>query len=260
MTNQIFCEDCAVTMRRMPPQSVDLVLTSPPYNTARSCQDRYHSGRYDVYSEGLSEDEYGRWICGLFSDGIDKILKRNGCVLWNFSWSSESPMSFFRVVSRIDEETPFTVADVIVWKKNSALPNNMSPNKLTRITEPVLVLCRKSEFGTFHANKRVISRRKGGQCNYENLFAFIEARNNDGPCDLNRATFSSDLVVRLLEMYAPEGAVVYDPFMGTGTTAVGCRRFGATYVGSEISEAQCKYAEERLGRLSQDMFGEWRAR
>ena len=39
---------------------------------------------------------------------------------------------------------------------------------------------------------------------------------------------------------------VYDPFMGSGTTALGCKKLGLNYVGSELSENQCKWAEERL--------------
>lgn len=85
------------------------------------------------------------------------------------------------------------------------------------------------------------------------MFNFIEAPNNDGSCNLNKATYSSELVYKLLEMYAGQNkGIVYDPFIGTGTTAIGVLRFNRkynreySYVGSELSADQVKYAENRI--------------
>ena len=142
------------------------------------------------------------------------------------------------------------VADVITWKKKSALPQNISPNKLTRICEYVFVFCRKNEYGTYFANKQVTSIRDTGQKMYEVVYNFISAPNNDGSCDLNKATYSTELCEKLLNIYAKKNSIVLDPFMGTGTTAVACKSLGHSYIGSELSENQCKYALERLGEVS----------
>lgn len=117
----------------------------------------------------------------------------------------------------------------------------------------VFVICRKDEFKTFQANKQVKSVSKTGQKFYENIFNFIEAPNNDGSCKLNKATYSSELVLKLLEIYASENDKIYDPFMGTGTTAIGCMKFyggedknNLVCIGSEISEAQVQFAKDRI--------------
>lgn len=126
-------------------------------------------------------------------------------------------------------------------------PNNVSPNKLTRITEYVFVFCRKDEYKTFNTNKQVKSIGKNGQKFYENIFNFIEAKNNDGTCKLNKATYSSDLCEQLLKIYTPTGSNVYDPFMGTGTTAIACQNMDMDWCfGSELSEAQCGFSKNRL--------------
>ena len=62
----------------------------------------------------------------------------------------------------------------------------------------------------------------------------------------NKATFSSELCEKLLSIYAKPGSVVYDPFMGSGTTAVACMKMGFDCIGSEISAAHCEYARNRL--------------
>lgn len=253
---KIFNEDCFVTMERIEPKSIDLIMTSPFYNTDKHAgRSRTIKGdmlnqtkldiRYDEHIDNMTNDEYCEFTTRLFNS-FDKILKANGCILYNISYGAENTEGLFRAINSIIVDTNFTVADVICWMKKSALPNNVSSNKLTRIWEFVFVICRKSEFYTFFCNKKVKNCRKTGQKNYENIFNVVEARNNDGFCPYNRATYSSELCEKLFRLYAPENAKVYDPFCGTGTTGVACKRMRFDFIGSEISENQCKWANDRI--------------
>lgn len=254
---KIFNEDCLTTMKRMIEngKKIDIVLTSPPYNTGRQSTSergrKENECRYDIHIDNLSADEYCKWCVDVF-DNFDKILTSNGIVLWNVSYGNdatgnkESIGLVWLAVAEIIRKTKFTVADRIVWKKKSALPNNTSKNKLTRICEDVFVFCRKDEIKTFNTNKKVTSINSKGQKYYENIFNFVEAKNNDGVCKLNKATYSSELCEKLLYIYAKPNTTVYDPFIGTGTTAVACQRMGIDCIGSELSEAQYEFANNRL--------------
>lgn len=258
MFEMLRCEDCMVTMSLLNDASIDLILTSPPYNTgAPSTSERSrqnHQGRYDVHMDTLTPDQFIQWCVDMFNE-FDRIIKKNGVVLWNMSYGNNSTNAkngvglMWRLIGHICEETSFTVADEIIWKKRStALPDNASKNKLTRWCEHVFVFARKDEYKTFHCNKEVSKIGKTGQTFYKPIFNFIEAANNDGPNPYNKATYSSELCEKLLNIYAPinEDTIVYDPFMGTGTTAVAAKKIGIGYLGSEISENQVKYAEDRL--------------
>lgn len=257
-------EDCFVTMGQMMANGtkVGIILTSPPYATSRSnvrtkkALETYNS-RYDICLDNMDEDQYVDWTIDLFNH-FNTVLDKNGVILYNISYGSENPNAMWRIPGSIIENTDFMIADCIVWKKKSALPNNVSHNKLTRITEFVYVICRKDEFKTFNANKQITKIGKNGQKYYENMFNFIEAPNNDGPCDLNKATYSSDLCLQLLNIYAKEDSVVYDPFMGTGTTAIACHKFNPNdnmhCIGSELSEKQVEYSEERLRKLTESLI------
>lgn len=248
-------EDCLETIGKIKNlnKKVDLVLTSPPYNGSRNSGKKTeksrdtHNDRYDVYEDNKTNEEYYDWILSIIN-GCDGILKDNGVILWNQSYSSENPMVLWELINKIHTETNFMIADVIVWKKGSALPNNVSKNRLTRIWEPVFVLCRKNEYKTFNANKQVTSTSKTGQKYYENVFNFFEAPNNDGSTNLNKATYSSEMVLKLLQIYAKPNSVIYDPFMGTGTTGIGVEKYGnnCICIGSEISPAQVEYSNKRL--------------
>lgn len=243
--NKIYNEDCLVTMQKL--NGVDCVLTSPPYNTQghHGSDMSKHQQLYEDYLDNMTEEEYSKWTCELFSS-FDKILNKDGCVLWNISYSSKQPWTLWNLIAVIQSKTNFIVADCIVWKKQSALPNNVSPNKLTRICEFVFVFCRKNEFSTFNCYKGVKSERNTGQTMYKNVFNFIEAPNNDGSCPIHKATYSTELCGKLLLLYTKEGDVVYDPFIGTGTTAIACHRGKRKWIGSEISKNYCEYANRRI--------------
>ena len=238
-------------------RKVDIILTSPPYNTSRPSSERSmknHEGRYKMYNDLKTGEEYCDWCIDIFNH-IDKILKPNGVVLWNVSYGTDATINtegiglMWNSISDIIRHTNFTVADKIVWKKKSALPNNVSPNKLTRICEEVFVFCRKNEYKTFHANKEVSKIGKNGQQFYKVIYNFIEAPNNDGSTSLNKATYSSNLCVQLLNMYAPKKGLVYDPFMGTGTTGIACEALDLNCIGTEIDAEQVEYSKERLNKF-----------
>lgn len=256
-------EDCLQNMKRMAEKNfkIDLVLTSPPYATSRSTVKtekaiESYNRRYDICLDNMNDEEYCNWTVDIFNH-FDKILSKNGVVLYNISYGSENPSVMWLAMSDIIRRTNFMIADCIIWKKKSALPNNVG-NKLTRITEFVFVICRKDEFKTFNINKKVKSVREDtGQKYYENTYNFIEAPNNDGTCKLNKATYSSDLCLQLLDIYATENTKVFDPFMGSGTTGIACEEFCQNdtmmCIGCELSADQIQFAKDRLAKVREDI-------
>ena len=248
--------DCIEAMDSMEAGSVDIVITSPPYGTCRnetfskeSNQKRKYNMRYDEFTEGMPPAEYCRWTVDVFN-AMDRVLKQNRVVLYNFGLGNDAHTDYtnydwFKAVTEVIDHTPFTVADMLVWRKKCALPNNVSPNKSTRICEPVVVFCRRGQESLFPRNS-----------SQGNMF---EARNNDGSCELNKATFSTQFVQRLVGMYVPDSErrswTVLDPFHGTGTTGVVAIEKEMRYVGVELSKAQCDYSIARIEKGVQlDLF------
>ena len=261
-TQTLYCEDYTDTVERLyrSGEQVDIVVTSPPYNTNKkqgksktliNTQDggSYPYVRYDTVLDAMTKQEYSDFLCRFMVD-MDYIVKANGVVVINLSYGNENPDGIWLAVSSIIESTKWTVADCIVWKKKSAMPNNCSHNRLTRICEYLFVFARKDELSTFKSNKSIKSIRRTGQKSYESKPNFIEAPNNDGPCPFNKATYSSELVLRVLDLYAPKYGVCYDPFVGSGTTLVACAAYGMDGIGSEISTRQCDWAASRIGQYT----------
>lgn len=237
--------DCVKIMNELIDQKIKVnkVITSPPYNIIRpNSTDR----GYDLYKDGMTNEEYIKWTLDIFKC-YDKLLDKNGCVLYNMSYGTENTENMNLTVAEILKNTNFTLADIIVWKKYSATPNNVSTNKMTRICEFVYVFCRREEFNTFTANKKIIGRREDTQqAIYENVFNFFSAPNNDESQELNKATFSTQFVKNLIERYVLNDDVVLDNFSGTGTTLVACLQKGIKAIGIELSQLQCKYTVGRI--------------
>lgn len=251
-TNVIYNEDCIKTMKRMDSRCVDLVLTSPPYNMTKRRGGDADTGRYDVYVDWKTEDEYIEWSKEIFK-GFDHILKENGVVLYNFSYSIENPALPYKLVSSICENTQFQLVDTIVWKKPNGMPFAANQRRLSRNWEFVWVFSRKDETNSFNCHKGISRTGKQGQKYYNIVYNFIEARNNDGVKQkLNQAVYSTVLCDKLLSVYSKSGDVIYDPFMGIGTTAISALKNDRLYIGSEISENQVVLAKERLDSIRKE--------
>ena len=255
-------EDCLTTINKIKEQGkkINLVITSPPYNKSRHSsqskkmkQMETYNSMYDGYDDTMDNEDYYNWQCNIINK-IDEILSENGVILYNLSYRNENHECMWGLIENIRHKTNFMIAEQITWLKKSALPQNVSHNKLTRLTEYIFVLCRKSEYKTYITNKKVTKENSKGQKYYENIYNVIKAPNNDGPCNLNKATFSSDMVLELLKIYARPNSIIYDPFMGTGTTGIGVEKYGngCICIGSEISEKQVEYSKERLNKFLED--------
>lgn len=222
---------------------VDKVITSPPYNTMRNGQ---CDVGYDVYQDSINNQAYINWIVEIF-ETYDKLVNPNGCIMWNMSYGTENTTCMNLTIAEILKRTKWTLADIIVWKKPTATPNNVSSNKMTRICEFVYVFCRQSEFYTFTSNKKKISESENThQAIYENVYNFISAPNNDDSTDLNKATFSTGFVDALIDRYVTPTDIVLDNFSGTGTTMVACECRNRKGIYIELSTAQCEYTIKRL--------------
>lgn len=221
---------------------VNKIVTSPPYNIIRAnSTDR----GYDLYKDGMSNEEYIEWTLNIFKR-FDKILEKDGCIIYNMSYGGENTVCMNLTIAEILKKTNFTLADIVIWKKKTASPNNVSHNKLTRICEFIYIFVRNEEFKTFKTNKKVVSIRKTGQKSYENKFNFIEAKNNDGSTELNRATYSTDLMHKIFDFYVLENDIILDPFGGTGTTATASYERGNECYSIELSEKQIEFSLNRL--------------
>lgn len=235
MINQLFNENNVETMAKMPNSFINGIITSPPYNITTKRRDVYYNNGYSD-SDNLTQDEYLEVRTNEFKE-FSRIIKEDGVICYNISYHNENPVLPTLLISKIHNETDLTIADIITWKKSTSIPFQTSPTKLSRITELVYVIVKKDKLHSFITNKEVSKiNEKTGQKFYKNYTNLIEAKNNDGiKCKL-KASFSEDFVEKLLNIYFPIDSIIYDPFMGIGTTARSCLKNNRKYIGSELDK------------------------
>jgi len=245
--NQIFCEDNLVTMSKIPDKFISGIITSPPYNIGTKRKDCYYNNGYQS-KDNLTQEEYISVRLKEFRE-FERIMKDDGVICYNISYHNENPILPTLLISEIHNQTGLTVADIITWKKKSALPFQTSPTKLSRICELIYVIVKKERLHDFKTNKMVSSiNKKTNQKFYKNYTNFIEADNNDGIKSKLKASYSEDLIYKLFNIYFPQDSLIYDPFSGMGTTARACKKTGRQFIASEINEEFWKKSIELIGK------------
>lgn len=237
MINKIFNESCLNTLARMSYDSVDLVITSPPYNMNLRIRDgkycsrqitKEFSTKYDGFSDNMPIAEYFEFHLKV----IKELLRVAPVVFYNVQIVTGSKRAVFKLLGKLNEY----VKDIIVWDKENAQPA-MSEGVLNRQYELIIVFA-----------KRDAISRKFNYCNFERgtLNDVWRIKRGKKVTNLHGATFPEELVEKILTNFSRERDVVYDPLMGTGTTAVVCKKMNRRFIGSEIVSSYVEVAKERL--------------
>lgn len=252
MINKVYNEINIVTMKRMSDSFIDGIITSPPYNLATKRRDCYYETGYSEI-DNLTSDEYLKVRTNEFKE-FSRILKPKGVICYNLSYTHENPILPTLLISKIHEETDLTIADIIYWKKSHSIPFQTSPNKLSRIVEPIYIIVHKDHLNDFKANKEVSKiNDRTGQHFYKKYDNYIEARNNDGFKSRLKAVYSTELVKKIINIYFSKGSLIYDPFMGSGTTALACIQSDINYIGSEMKQENYDELIKRIGSYAEEV-------
>jgi site-specific DNA-methyltransferase (adenine-specific) len=248
-TNNIYNENCLVTMAAMPDNYIDLVVTSPPYDNLRD----YNGYTFDF--EAIAKELY-------------RVTKDGGVVVWIINDAtingSETGTSFRQAL--YFKEIGFNLHDTMIWNKQSFSAPGALKNRYAPVFEYMFILSkgkpktfnplmdRKTTYGNT-IRKRSTKRLKDGSFKQQN--GIIKLREYGQRFNVwtlsgfrgiskHPAVFPVQLVKDHIISWSNEGDIVYDPFMGSGTTALAARELNRLYIGSETSDKYCKLIQERL--------------
>lgn len=235
--NTIYNEDCLATMARMPDNFVDLVFTSPPYNmnlrirNGKYCSRQIvkeFSTKYTGFDDNLPIDDFYR----LHSKILDELLRVSKIVFYNIQIVTGSKLAFFKMIGDKADK----LKDIIIWDKTHGQPA-MQASVLNRRTELILVF-----------EKENAMSRKFSQATFERgTLADIWQISRGKKVNKNHgATFPIELANKVVSNFSVAGNIIYDPFMGSGTTALAAKQNNCNYIGSEISKEYYDFAVDRL--------------
>jgi len=240
----IYNEDCIKTLKRMEDNSVDCVITSPPYNMNLRIRNGKYCSRqivkelstkYDGFSDNLPIEEYYEF----HSSVMRELLRVSKVVFYNIQIVTGSKRSIFKMIGKFNEN----LKDIIVWDKGVAQPA-MQKQVLNRRTELILV---------FESDYPISRQFRYANFERGTLSDIWEIKRGKKISKDHGAVFPEELVGKIIENFTKEGDVIYDPFMGTGTTAVVSKKMNRKYIGSELSKSYIEVSEQRLKNVG-EMF------
>jgi site-specific DNA-methyltransferase (adenine-specific) len=258
MLNTIFNENCLETMSRMPDNFIDLTITSPPYDNLRIYQG------FDFNFNAIANQLF-------------RITKQGGVIVWVVADQtingSETGTSFKQALRFID--IGFNLHDTMIWKKPTFTDTGSLKVRYGNVFEYMFVLS-KGKVKTFNPlidrlNKHAGSKQHGnvvqtdGQkkalSNHGKLIPQHGQRFNVWEFNTvlskrertaHPAVFPKQLVTDHTLSWTNENDLVYDPFMGSGTTALAARQLNRNFIGSEISFEYCEIANQLLRNIGDD--------
>lgn len=246
---KIYNENCLITMSNMPDNYIDFVITSPPYDDIRN-----YNG-YQFEFEKIAQELF-------------RVLKTGGVIIWVVADAtingSETGTSFRQAL--YFKEIGFRLHDTMIYYKNNPMPqtgnryhqhfeymfafSKGNPKTFNPITEPT----------KFHGLANMKNRGQEGSLNYKkvertkekklgNVFSYSIGggiSTKDKVAFKHPAIFPEKLVADQINTWTNENDLVYDPFLGSGTTAKIAHILKRNWIGSEISEEYVEIAEQRL--------------
>lgn len=225
------CED---VMKTLPSESIDLIVTSPPYNLRNSTGNGMKDGRggkwanaalikgYEdaSFNDNMPHSEYVEWQRDCLTEMM-RVLKPNGAIFYNHKWRVQAGL----LQDRTDIVSGFPVRQIIIWRRKGGINFNKG---YFLPTYEVIYLIAKKDF--------ILAK---GANSHGDIWEFGQEQNNPHP-----APFPVALITRIIS--STNGTLVLDPFMGSGTTALAAKMMKRNFVGIELSKAYIDMAQERL--------------
>ncbi|MBQ5508055.1 MAG: site-specific DNA-methyltransferase [Prevotella sp.] len=229
--NRIYNEDCLQTLSRIEDDAIDLIVTSPPYNKSyynTGADKRVWSGRnidYDKFNDAMNPKDYEEWQRNVLSECL-RVLKPSGSIFYNHKDILHKQQTIHPTWVY-----DFPLKQVIIWDRKSSC--TIDTHYFMPANEWVFWIV-KDKDKTYFDKSKAIYRTNIWQMN-------TEKNSHPAPFPMK---FSNNCVLTC----CPENGITYDPFMGSGTTAMSVLRIGGgrKYIGSEISEKYVEMSEKRI--------------
>jgi site-specific DNA-methyltransferase (adenine-specific) len=269
----LFNQDCVEILKQFPSESIDLVVTSPPYDNLRY---------YGVKNEKELENIWNFEKFKQLAKELYRIMKKGGVVVWIVADTTknfcESLTSFKQAIYFV-EEVGFNLLDTMAYVKQNYPPAYPNLKRYANQFEYMFIFVKGKPvvFNPIKVKKvrnrmsKVAFRQKDGSLirkiiekgdEYKqatNVWSYSVAGNSskDKIAYVHPAIFPEQLAHDHIISWSNEGDIVLDPFIGSGTTLVACEKLNRRWIGIEIEEKYCEIAKKRIEEATRQrkLFG-----
>ena len=211
--------DCLELMKDIPDGSVDLVLTDPPYGMA--FKSNYRKEKYNEIQNDKSLEWLERYISECY-----RVLKNNSAIYCFCSWHNVD-------VFKQAIEKKFKIKNILIWEKNNTSMGDLKASYAPKY-------------------EMIIFAHKGRKLLNGFRYADIIKANRTGN-KLHPTEKPVDLLELFIKNSSDENAVVFDGFMGSGSTGVACMNTNRNFIGIELDECYFNIAKKRIEEAVNDL-------
>lgn len=250
IVNKVFNEDFMKGVAKIPGNSIDLIVTDPPYGLGKD---------YGNDSDKLNAKDYLRWSMQWINAVIPK-LKDTGSFYIFLTWQ-RSPEIFSYIKKKL------IMVNEIIWDRKVPSMGG-STRKFSSVHDNIGFFVKTKSYyfdidsiripydeETKKARTRsIFVGKKWLEVGYNPKDVWSVARiHAEDPERENHPTQKPlTIIERIIKASSPTKGIVLDPFMGSGTTAIACIRLKRNYIGFEINPEYCKMIDERIRRIESD--------
>jgi len=275
MTLEILEGDAIELIKLQESNTVDLIVTSPPYEDMK---------KYGNDVENLTGENYVNWLLSLFVE-VERVLKPSGSLILNINDKCNSGYRstvIFDLISRNNRETKLKLYDTYIWYKTACMPNS-GAKRFRNNFEYIFHFCKDTKKMKFYMNRVLVPSVSGGkkqmigrqyqnadgiQCNEyreitmplmsrpDNMFFFKTAAASRDNKIKHPAPFNKELPAYFINLLTDENDLVVDPFSGTGSTGIACKESNRNYIGYEENPMYAEFSRERLKNKSESLINE----
>jgi site-specific DNA-methyltransferase (adenine-specific) len=254
--HRLICADCLTALPDLGAGTVDVVVTSPPYNLGVS---------YRGYDDRRADDDYLDWLLRVATE-VRRVMKDDASFFLNIAGSSIAPWLPFELIVRM--RPLFVLQNHITWIKSIAIGRDSvghfkpvggqrflhhNHEHIFHLTLSGDVKLDRLAIGVPFKDKSNIARRGHPQdlrCRGNTWFIPYDTVQSKAEKFNHPSTFPVALPRWCIRLHGRSNAVVLDPFMGTGTTMVAAQLEDANGIGIEIDASYVAVARQRLAEAS----------
>ena len=213
--NKIIQGDCLEVMKGMGDKSVDLILTDPPYGIDYQSNMRVMSKQFDKIANDNNDSRFPAY------DEMYRVLKDNSVMIAFCSFKNYA--DDYKYIEKL-----FDIKNCIIWFKGGGGIGDLTHSLLTDYEMAIVA----------HKGQCLIRGKRHGS---------VWKSNKVNPNTMQHPTEKpQDIIAKMIETFSDPDALVLDPFLGSGTTAVASKQMGRRYIGIEIDPRYVKIANDRL--------------
>lgn len=273
--NDIRIGDCFDLIKELPDNSIDLIITSPPYADIVN------------YGKNISikkPNEYVNWLLPLFNQ-IQRVLTPSGSFILNINDNCSNGVRnpfIYELIHRSQQETKLKFYDTYIWHKRNGIPNGAA-KRFRNNTEFIFHFVKDQKKLKFYMDRvmkepaesykqrsktpvavdrividgeRIKPRKmvESDKVRPDNVVRFSTAAAARDNTIKHPAPYYKDLPLYYINLLTDEGDVVLDVFSGIGTTGLACKELNRDYIGIELNEKYAEFSKKRIDGEELDLY------